>query len=339
MQQVSREGLLFELKPQSLEDLWILSQFITPNDRVFATTQRKIKVGNSENAKTVTKLIYVELETQKTSFEHEVLRVSGKIQNETEFTAVGSNHTLSFSINEVLKIEKKNLLNFEEKILKQSIETKKSLSLLVLLDKDELIATEFGAFSYKVLFEKKGLGSKKYTEEEINENEEKYNILKPFLGRDYSNIILAGPNTFKDNLKKYLIDKGVKCISFNYPDVGSYNIQKAIKEVNESGVLSDSQLSRESEMINKLLINIDKNEKNSYSYKDVEASINEGKVDVLLISSKLIDKYREEEKYTDLNKLMVLTELLNGSLVIFQSGNEPGKILDGLGSIASINRY
>jgi stalled ribosome rescue protein Dom34 len=122
MNLVERENNLFKLLPQVLEDLWILSQFITQDDIIFSKTERKVKIGNSDNAKQVKKLIFVELLVKKVSFEGETLRISGEIQNETEFTAIGVSHTLNFKVGNIIEIKKRQVLSYEEKLIKKSVE-------------------------------------------------------------------------------------------------------------------------------------------------------------------------------------------------------------------------
>lgn len=340
MRLIERAGLNFELMIETLEDLWVLSQFIVPTDKIFATTERKVKIGSGDKAKQVKKIIFVELDVSKTNFESSVLRVSGEICNETEFTAVGQAHSLNFSVNDKIKILKKSVLKFEEKLLDNAINSKKSKNFLVLFDKDELVAVEFSDFNYSILFDKNGLGSKKYHLEELNEEEQKFKILEPFLSRDYSNIIFSGPGIYKEKLAKYIKDKtGQKIIIFGWPDVSNSAVAKCLKEVSKSGVLENSQLSKESESVSKLLLNINSGNKNCYGYNSCVESINSGACETLLISTKLIESSKEDGNYSEINELMRLVEQLNGDLVIVNSKNESGKILDGLGSIACILRY
>ncbi|MDA3854799.1 MAG: hypothetical protein PF569_00970 [Candidatus Woesearchaeota archaeon] len=337
---ISRDNFKFEFLIETLDDLWILSQFIIPLDKVSGKTERKVKIGSETNYKVVKKLIFVELKINTVKFENEQLRLTGIIQNETEFTAVGATHTLSYSLGDKIEIKKTSILKFEEKLIKNAIESKNSHNLLVLLDKDELIASEFSEISFKVLFQEKGLGSKKYNDEQINEEEQKFKLIQDLLKRNYSKIIFAGPSLFKDKLQKYIKDKlGIESLSISFPDVNSNSVQKAIKKINESGVLGDSQLSHENEYISKLLENINKDAKFSYGYDNVLESVSTGSCDVFMITTKLIDKKKEENSYIELNDIMRSVEQINGELVIINSKNEPGKILDGLGGIGAILRY
>lgn len=339
MNEISRQGLEFELKIETLEDLWILSEFISPDDRIFATTQRKVKLGN-DKTKQITKIIFVDLKVSKTSFQTQTLRVKGEIQNETEFTAQGQTHTLSFFPNDTIKIKKQNLFSYESKLLEKSLNSKNSMNLLVLLDKDELIVSEFSEFSFKVLLNKSGLGSKKYHLTQVNEQEEKYKLIEEILKNDYSTIIFAGPSNYKDNLQKYVKDKiGLNVQTFFWHDVNTFSIQKIIKQISESGIIEQTQLSEESNVITELLKNISLEQKSAYGIKQVEQAINIGSCETLLISTKYLNKQKEDGNYLQINELIKTAEQLQSNLNIIGSKNEPGKILDGLGGIAAILRY
>lgn len=339
MQLIERKDLSFELRPENLEDLWILSQILSPNDLVSATTERKVKVGSENNPKQVKKLIRVDLKVNKITFEHEILRVSGEIQNETEFTAVGASHTLSFSIHDPISFSKQELFEYQNKLLTQALDSKKSLNLLVLFDKDELITAEFGQFSYKILFEEQGLGSKKYEGQAINDNEQKYQLLKPFLEREYAHIIFSGPGMFKDGLAKYVKDKGISVKTHTWQEVSSSAVQKAINDINRLQLVENSQLALEGKYSQELLKNINTGSKAAYGVEETLAAVNEGKVGVLLLTSKFIDDKREGGEYDAINEAMRIVEQMKGELVLIQSDNEPGKIIDGLGGIAAILRY
>lgn len=340
MNLISKEGNIYEFLIETLDDLWILSQFIVPNDKIFGTTERKIKIGSETNYKIVKKIIYVELIANSIKFENEVLRITGPIQNETEFTAIGASHSLKYNLGDKIKIQKLNILKFEEKLIKNAIESKNSHNLLVLFDKDELVLSEFTGISFNVLFYEKGLGSKKYSNEEVNEEEQKYLIIENYLKKNYNNIIFAGPGIYKDKLQKYVQDKiGIKILTFSYPEVSSMAISKLIKKISDGGILGDLQLSQENKYITELLKNINLNSKFAYGEENTINSINEGSIEVLLISTNLIEKKKDEGKYVTLNENMKLVEQLNGNLVIIDSKNETGRILDGLGGIAGILRY
>ena len=126
---LEKTKLNFELKTENLEDLWVLSQFIVPEDKIFATTERKVKIGN-DNTKQVKKLIHVDLLVKKVNFDSDNLRVSGEIQNETEFTAIGQNHSLNFAPGDKIKLEKD----------KQKIKNDRKMGHITVINKDLKLA-------------------------------------------------------------------------------------------------------------------------------------------------------------------------------------------------------
>jgi len=337
---IDRNNFDFEFLVETLDDLWVLSQVINPQDKLYGTTERKVKIGSETNYKIVKKLIFVELLVRQVKFENEVLRVTGEIQNETEFTAKGASHTLKFGLGDKLKITKKELLKFEDKLINNAINSKKSHNLLVLLDKDTIVVSEFSNFSYKVIFTQSGLGSKKYHITDVNEEEEKLKLIESLLGKDYNNIIFAGIGIYKDKFAKYVKDKlGLKILTFSYPDVRSQVIPKVIKNISESGVLEDSQITYENKFMQEFLANLNKKEKYAYGEDDVKNAINSGSVEVFMITTEFMAEKKEKDEYLETSNLMKLVEQLNGNLVIIDSSRENGTILDGLGGIGAILRY
>lgn len=340
MQLLNRDNLKFEILPESLDDLWLLSSFIVPKDIIYGKAERKVKIGNEDNYKVTRKLIYVELEVIYCKFENDTLRVQGKILNENDFAQIGSVQSLSYSISQKIELKKNVLLNYEEKLLENGLLSKKYLNLLIVLDKDELLVCEFSSVNFTVLFKHQGLGSKKYIQEQIDENEQKYKLIIDLLKKDYSNLILAGPGFFKEDFAKYLKDKTkIKISTFMWHDVSGQSIQNLIKKINESGIVQNNSVAKESEYISKLLENINKGQKNVYGFENTINKINEGSVEIFLITTKFINEKKDNGQYFQLHDLMILVEQLRGDVVIVNSKNETGKILDGLGGIAAILRY
>lgn len=339
MQLISREKNLFELRIDHLEDLWILSQFISQGDILYATTKRKVAIGQ-DKTKQVIKLMYVELKCQKNFLDTELLRVQGEILNETEFTAIGQSHTLNFQINDTLKIKKNILHSYEEKQLQKTLDTKQTLNLGILLDKDDLIVFEFSEYGFKVLINEGNLGSKKgYSSVIVNDTQEKFNHIESLLKKNYNSIIIAGPGNAKDDLKKNLEQKSFKSLVFHHFEVNSSSIQKLISKIYESNTLQDSQIAREQKYIDELLKRISDNSKIAYGYNASLASINSGSVETFLLTTKYIHDCKENGDFESLQQLFTTVEQLQGEIVIIHSKHDTGKILDGLGGLACLLRY
>ena len=264
MNLISKENNLYELKAEHLEDLWTLSEIISPESIVYSSTKRKVALGN-DKTKQITKIIFVELKVQKTSFENDILRISGEIQNETEFTAVGQAHTLSFNVNDTIKFKKDKFLKYEQNMLDKSIESKQTQNLLILLDKDEMIVSSFNEYNFKVLANEKNLGSKKgYANISINEEEEKFKIIESLFSKDYNSIVLMGPGNSREKFKKFLSTKNIKTLSLAFSQVGSNFVEKAIAKVQESNLIGENQIAREQKEIDLLLVAIEKNQNEKF---------------------------------------------------------------------------
>ena len=74
---IEKNNLEFELKIESLDDLCILSEFNIPEDIIYSSTTRKLKIGNHSSKKQATKIIFVVIKVKKTNFQNYLLRVSG----------------------------------------------------------------------------------------------------------------------------------------------------------------------------------------------------------------------------------------------------------------------
>ena len=342
MKLLEQHNLSYEVVFDSLEDLWITTQLLSAGDKVKATTVRKVKIGSSEsNQKQVKKIISVEVLVSKVSLEGEVLRISGTIQNETEHTSIGQFHTLSFSVTETLSFEKAMpFLDVEKKLFEKSLNSKSSTNLLLLLDREDLIATEFSDFSYSILFEKTGLGSKKYSREEIDENEQKFSLLADLLQRNYSSLILAGPGIYKENLREYLKSRiSLKMQTFSFPDVRVQAVQRLIGELSKAGLVVSAQIVLEEEALSELMEAMGKGTLYAYGFALTAAALREGRVRKLLLSTAFLEERKEKEEYLSFCEDMRSTEAMGGSVVIVRSENEGGQRLDGLGGIAALLRY
>jgi stalled ribosome rescue protein Dom34 len=336
MQLLNKKENKYEFLIESNDELWILSQFINSSDQIQSSSQRKVKIGD----KNITKILFISLNVKNSLYYNNSLRISGKILNETEFTTIGQHHSLSFNVGDKITIIKNNLLKYEEKLINNALKTKKNKNLLVVLDKDTLILSQFSSFSYQILSRYEGLGSKKYLNEEIDEYKEKYEIIKDYLKKDYANIIFSGPFNFKNKLSEFIKKKMKIQISIiDFADTDNSSIQKIIDRIKEKGLIEDSQVAVENKLLKELLENINKGKKYTYGLENTKNAINQGLVHKLLISNKYIEKSKEEDNYTQLNELIIKTEKLNGELIIFNWKNDSSRVLEGLGGIAALLRY
>ncbi len=325
---------------ENYNDLWVLSQILNKDDIVKGETDRKIKIGSEENYKIVRKKFNVTLKILETNIVEETLEIKGIVLNENDYISKGSEYFLRLKYGNKITIEK-DFLDYEKKILKDSL-NKKNESLLILVDNNCLLVSSFSDNNYKVLLNREDLGIKKMFQESQNKDDIdiKFELIKDLVNKNYENVILAGPGFWKNLLQEKIkkeLNKSVDILHWN--DVSESSIQKVINEINKKGIIKDNKLALESSLINELNLNIAKNKLYSYGEENVLQNSYIGSVDKLLISSNFIDKKKKENKYSEIKDLISIVEKQKGKVYVLNSNYEPGKVLDGLGGIGAILRF
>jgi protein pelota len=102
------------IKIESLDDLWYLSQIITPKCIVKGKTYRKISVSEKESER---KQVYIELEAEKVEFREfgDNLKVLGKIiHSSDDRVQKGEYHSFILSANDEITLSKEwSSIDFE----------------------------------------------------------------------------------------------------------------------------------------------------------------------------------------------------------------------------------
>jgi len=336
-----------KLKVESMDDLWCLSHVIEPGDLVRGKTVRKIKIGESDQRKVniVKKTIFIEIRVENTEF-HEyssVLRVSGVITQGPEDISKGSYHTFNLEQGSVITIIKNQWLKFQIDKLKQaSVETKKIL--ICVLDRDDACFGLLKKQGFSLLSEIKGDVEKKADVKTRTGNfyGEVVNKLYDYVKRyKIENIILASPAFWKEDLMKNIKDDEIKkkITLATCSCSGKEAIDEVLKRPEVKNVLSQQRIAKELKLVESLLEEISKNNLAVYGLKETEKAVTAGAVEKLLVTDKLIQKTRAENKFEKIDQLMKSTESMKGTVNIIGSDNDGGKKLDGLGGIAAILRY
>jgi len=336
-----------KIKIENMDDLWCLSQVIEPGDLFKGKTIRKIKIGETNQRKVniVKKTVFIEIRVENTEF-HEyssVLRVSGTITQGPEDIQKGSYHTFNLESGSVITIIKKQWLGFQvEKIKQASVETKKIL--ICILDRDNACFGLLKKQGFSLLSEIKGDVEKKadlkmkagnfYAEviKKLYDYAERYKI---------ENIILASPAFWKEDLMKNIKNDEIKkkITLATCSCSGKEAIDEVLKRPEVKNVLSQQRVAKELKLVEALLEEISKNNLAVYGLNETEKAVNAGAVEKLLVTDKLIQKTRAENKFEKIDQLMKNTESMKGTVNIIGSDHDGGKKLDGLGGMGAILRY
>ena len=341
-----RKGFV-EIKTESLDDLWVLSHIIDKSDFISSRTSRKIKIGDETDRKKKAskKLFYLKIQVEEVKFHKYAnsLRISGKVTEEKENIPKGSYHTLEINDDSSLKIQKEKFLNFQVKKLKEASKQKKSKILICILERDEAGFALMKGYGYEYLGEIQGNVQKKSVEEKQKPSfyKEVIKKLEEYDKRDQlDHIILASPAFWKEDLMKELkssIKNKITLATVN--SFGKSGINEVLKRDEIKKVMHEDRIHKETELVEELLKEISKDKLAIYGIKETKKASDMNAIKTLLVSDSLIHKYRQEDNYEKIDKIMRSTESSKGEVHIISTEHEAGKKLKGLGGIGGILRY
>ncbi len=332
-----------KLRVNSLDDLWYLSQIIEAGDRVRAKTTRKIKLGEKEEA--VKKTIILSIAVEKVEFHryNNILRIAGKTNEEKEDIPKGSFHTISIDEESEFTLEKEDWPDYLIKRLKEAAE-KKYQYLVCVFDREEGYFFLTKNYGYELLTKISGEPEKK--EKRAAAKGQFYPEIIKLLG-EYAvrfkpeRIILASPAFYKEDLAK-LVKEGElkkKIVLAVCSSVDESAVSEVMKRPELKETLKQSRFWEEINLVEELLIQINKKGMAAYGLKEVKKAVESGAVEKLLVIDSLIQKKKEEGRFEELNWLMRNTEKSKGEVHIISSEHEGGKKLNGLGGIGAILRF
>ncbi len=337
-----------KIKIENADDLWYLSQVIDKRDLVSGKTLRKIKIGGEEDrkAKVTKKPVFIKIRVEKAEFAESqtLLRISGTIEEGTEDIAKGEHHTFNVEEGTELTIEKEKWFNYQKDKLEESFSSKISKILIVVFDREEAYFALMKKYGYEILTHIEGNVAKKGIDEGKTSNfyVEIINKVKEYDTRhNLDNIILASPAFWKDELLKNLNDEDLKkrMVLATCSSVDKSSFNEVLKRDEVRKVLSQDRITREINLVEDLMKEISNNGKAAYGIKDTENAVNSGAAETVLITDKIIQKLRQQDKFDKLDSIMKTADSTNSKIHIISSDHEGGKKLDGLGGVGVILRY
>ncbi|HYD03260.1 MAG TPA: mRNA surveillance protein pelota [Alphaproteobacteria bacterium] len=325
----------------NVQDLWQLSNIVEEGDFVSGTTERKIKLGGTdEKAKIIKRIVFLKIVVEKIEHDH-TLRLSGKIIDAPDDIPRGDYHTFDVNIGVTITIEKENWTKYSLKKLDESVNTQMTEVLIVAFDREEAIFAVLKRQGYEVLLHLKGDVSKKDVEEKkTNFYAEIYKQLLDYDQKYYfENIVVASPAFWKEYLIKEIKNDALKkkIVLATCSSVDESSINEIIKRPELKTVLDKNKATSELKILEEVLGKINKNEA-VYGLRDVNEKIASGNVNQVLVSENLILRMRTDKKYALIEEAMTNAENAGGELKIISS-DEAMKKLDGITGIAAILRW
>ncbi|MFH1649351.1 MAG: mRNA surveillance protein pelota [Candidatus Woesearchaeota archaeon] len=321
------------------EDLWVLSGIIEPGDSVRGRTERKIKIGDQENAKVVRKPVFLELNVEKVEYEPrlESLRVLGTITDGPEDVGRGDHHSFSLQVNDSFELVKKEWPGYMLTKIEEACKPQ-SRVLVAVFDREQATIGILSSKGLDVIAEFKGNPAKK--QYSTNEKDSHFKDLAVAIKTEKArvnagHVIIASPGFWNEYLLKEMDDETRKNTVIATCSGGDVNsLHEVLRRPEVASVLQKERAAREAAWIDELLAAIAK-EKAFYGVDEAEAKINEGNVKKLLVSERYLEKEREN-KSTRADKLMRAADKIKAEVIILTSDVER---LDGLGGIAGILRW
>ncbi len=340
-----KQGIV-KVKIENLDDLWYLSQIITPGDIIKGQTIRKIKLDRGDaKAEVFKKPIFLVITAEKVEFSkyESSLRISGTVTEEKDDIPKGSYHTFNVEEGSIIEIEK-NWLKYQLEKLDEALESKSPPLIICIFDREEAILSLSKKYGYEILTTLKGEVAKK--DERVGKGKNFYSdiikILQEYNQR-YSpgHIILASPAFWKEELFKELKDENLKkkIVQATCSSVDESAINEVLKRQEIRQVLLQDRIAKEVNLVEELFKEISTNGKAAYGFKETKQAIENGAVEKFLVTDALIQKKRMENTYQELDELMKLADKMNSEIHILSSENEAGQKLDGLGGVAALLRY
>lgn len=328
----------------SPNDLWVLEVLIRRGDVVVARTTRMLKSPDgTERGERVPTTLGVEVE--KTSFEPflNTLRVTGRVVwDPDELGVLGSHHTLVVETGSTLTIKKDEWLEGElEELGRESFGEN---VLVVSVDYEEVALAKMWDYGVQQIASWR---LSKPGKEDVRDEEKFERQLDRIVEELESHItpntflIVAGPGYLKqrvlDGLKQRLQARGVSfhatLIDTEYGGVSG--VKQAVGRALDGGFLRKLRMSRESELVDRLLMELGRDEaKVAIGLGAVREAAENGAVDTLIVSSRTL-----KEHYGELRPVMRTVERYGGRVELVSEHHEKGDQLVGLGGVAAILRY
>ena len=250
------------LMPESVDDLWTLSQVLDAGDEVSGKTVRKIKLEGERKSEIIKKTIFLKLNAEKFEFDGE-LRITGKILEGPEDVARGSYHTFAVEQGTAVTVVKKRWLSFQLQRIKESTEAKPPAIILCAFDREEAVFARLTKAGHEILVKMKGDVQRKRVETKTAKNffDELIAQLKVYDERfKPEKIILASPAFWKDELLKSLKDPLLrkKAILATVSSADEPGIVEALKRPELQEALRQERAAKEMQLVDQLLAGIAK---------------------------------------------------------------------------------
>ena len=332
-----------KLLPQTLDDIWHLSNIIEKNDLVRAVTFRTDEQNTDKirTKKSTKKRMKLGIRVEEVRF-HEFsdrLHIHGLIEEGPQDK--GSYHTFNVTAEDKdsITIVKTEWKEFEIQRLKEAVQqTKQSLIVFTSLDDDTATIAVLRQSGIQWIADIESHRSGKMYESVSTEKEYYGEILTLLKHTKPENapLIVVGPGFTRDHFIEYgrsaAPDLFQQCFTSATGNAGMNGVQEAMKSGVVEHIAKENRVVFETQLVEKLFVEIKKDGLASYGEEEVKNALESGAVDHLLIADTAI---RSEKG----DVLVTLAQSHQSKFTIINTMHDAGKKLDGIGGIAALLRF
>ncbi|MHA1185792.1 MAG: pelota family protein [Candidatus Heimdallarchaeota archaeon] len=331
--------------PETIDDLYVLYNIISPNDQVKARTFRRLRQtdenGRADKGERVPMILTLVVEEAKFHEFANRLRIKGKIiAGPEDLISLGTYHTINTETGTFLTIIKE----FWTKVDKNT------------LDDSEATLASVGAFNsaiiahFKERIPKKSGGKAKTRAEMIGKFYAKITFaINEAVGSkdsDISAMVLAGPGFTKDNYYRYLKDSRtltalpLEKIILERASCGGPSAIGEIVSKNILGrIMEEEQASSEAVYVEEVLSRIGKNTGTvAYGKEAIVKALEFGAIETFLIVDREL-RLREKDKRIALDRLLDAVQKNGGKVVILSENHDAGRQVVKFGGRIALLRF
>jgi protein pelota len=329
--------------PETLDDLWHLSNIIDVGDLVRAVTFRtdEQKDDKIRSKKATKKRMKLGVRVSEVRF-HEFsdrLRIHGTIEEGPQ--DLGSFHTFNITAdaNDSLSIVKEEWKPHQLERIKEAVQHRND-ERVVFISLDEDMATiavlRHSGIQWIADIPSHRSG-KMYKSEDTSTQYfgDILSVVKTVINEQVP-LVIVGPGFTKDHLVTYgrtkTPDLFNSSIVYATGNAGMNGIQEAIKTGIIRQVAKENRVMVETQLVEKLLQEIQKDGLAAYGIKEVGYAIQNGAVDHLLITDTMVRTSQGDE-------LLMSARNAKSQFTIINTQHDAGKTLDGLGGIGALLRF
>ena len=333
-----KRGKQLELKlvPESVEDLWHLKHILEKGDVVFSLTKRISESSDKLRSDKEKVTVRLGIEVEKVEFQKfsNRLRITGKIVAGVEDSGY---HTISITPGKELSIIKEWKKEQLERINYAVESSERPEVVIVTIEEGEAVIGVLRQWGVDEVAEIRKGYAKDAGSLRGEFFSDVYSALKNI---NFEYLIIAGPGFTKDDFAEFLKEKdpelGKKVVLCDASSIGVRGFVEVLKRGVVDRIAGEVRLSREAELLEKLMEEIAKDGLAVYGLEEVKKAKDYGAIETLLVVDEFLIAERER---WDIDEFLREVEGMGGKIVVLSSDFEPGKRLTALGGIAALLRF